>query len=197
MATALEAKPFIDKLGLKKYSKEPLKQFLNKDILLVISGVGKTNAAIAATYCCKKHKPPFILNMGAAGATDMSHPVGSILHVYQIFEHDRPQFPSQKPYIHKTDKLKGFSTAKLASGDKPILDPTDRKTISKFAGLVDMEAAGIAQACKTFKTKCYVFKYVSDTPDHIGGAGILINMAKYREPFFDFFSNDVMPLLFK
>lgn len=197
MATTLEAKPFIDKLGLKKYGKEAFKQFLNNNILLVISGIGKTNAAIAATYCCKTYKPLFILNLGAAGATDLTHEVGSILHVNQILEHDRPQFPSQKPFVHKPDKLKGFPTAKLATGDRPVIDPTGRKIISEYAGLVDMEAAAIAQTCKIFKTKCYVFKYVSDTPDHTGGVDILINMIQYREPFFDFFSRSVMPRLIK
>ena len=195
MATTIEAKPFIDKLGLKKYGKESFKQFSNNNILLVISGVGKTNAAIAATYCCKTYKPPYILNMGAAGATDRTHRAGSILHVNQILEHDRPQFPSRKPFTHKPDRLKGFSTAKLATGDRPVIDPTGRKIISEYASLVDMEAAAVAQACKTFKTKCYVFKYVSDTPDHTGGIDILKNMIKYREPFFDFFSDSILPQL--
>ncbi|MBW1846518.1 MAG: 5'-methylthioadenosine/S-adenosylhomocysteine nucleosidase [Deltaproteobacteria bacterium] len=197
MATTLEAKPFIERLNLKKYGKESFKQFSNDKILLVISGVGKTNAAIAATYCCKKYNPPYILNMGSAGATDSTHRLGSILHVYKIFEHDRPQFPFKKPHTHKPDRLKGFPTAKLATGDRPVIDPNGRKIISEYASLVDMEAAAIAQACKTFKTKCYVFKYVSDTPDHTGGADILKNMLEYREPFFDFFSSKVMPLLLK
>jgi adenosylhomocysteine nucleosidase len=197
MATTLEAKPFIDKLDLKKYGKESFKQFANKNILLVISGVGKTNAAIATTYCCKKYNPKHLVNMGAAGATDSTHQLGAILHVNKIFEHDRPQFPFKKPHTHKPNKLKGFPTATLATGDRPIIDPNDRKVISKYASLVDMEAAAIAQACKLFKTKCYVFKYVSDTPEHTGGADILKNMMEYREPFFDFFSSKVTPLLLK
>lgn len=197
MATTLEAKPFIERLNLKKYGKESFKQFSNDKILLVISGVGKTNAAIAATYCCKKYNPPYILNMGSAGATDSTHRLGSILHVYKIFEHDRPQFPLKKPHTHKPDRLKGFPTATLATGDRPVIDPNGRKIISEYAGLVDMEGAAIVQTCKTFKTKCYVFKYVSDTPDHTGGADILKNMLEYREPFFDFFSSKVMPLLLK
>jgi len=197
MATTLEAKPFIDKLNLKKYGKGSFKQFLNENILLMISGVGKTNAAIATTYCCKKYHPPYILNMGAAGATDSTHQLGSILHIYKIFEHDRPQFPSRKPHAHKPDRLKGFSTATLATGDRPVIDPNGRKIISKYASLVDMEGAAIAQTCKTFKTKCYVFKYVSDTPEHTGGADILKNMINYRKPFFDFFSSAIMPLLLK
>jgi len=197
MATTLEAEPFINKLNLNKFGKESFKQFANENILLAISGISKTNAAIATTYCCREYKPVFIINMGAAGTTNAVHPLGAILHIHKIFEHDRPQFPSSKPYVYKPNRLKGFPTAALATGDRPVIDPDDRKRISKYASLVDMEAAAVAQACKAFKTKCYVFKYVSDTPNHTGGTQIIKNMIKYREPFFDFFSESILPRLLK
>lgn len=197
MATTLEADPFINKLDLKKHGKESFKQFANENMVLAISGIGKTNAAIAATYCCKEFAPSHVVNLGAAGASDATHPLGSILHIHKIVEHDRPQFPSKKPFTHKPNKLKGFTTSTLATGDTPVIDPNGRKAISKYASLVDMEAAAIVQACKIFKTKCYVFKYVSDTPDHTGGAAILKNMIEYRKALFDFFVESIMPRLVK
>ena len=195
MATSLEAEPFINNLDLKKYGYESFKQFMKDNIRLVISGVGKTDAAIATTYCCTKYNPSCIINLGAAGATNATYSLGTILHVRKIVEHDRPQFPFQKPHSHKPDTLKGFPITTLATGDRPIVDPKERNAVSKYANLVDMEAAAIVQTCRTFKTKCYVFKYVSDTPDHAGGAEILKNMKAYRKPFFEFVLSNVIPLL--
>lgn len=195
MATLLEAKPFIKNLKLKKTGREPFEQFSRDDFQLIISGIGKTNAAAATTFCCREFKPACVVNMGAAGATDHSYPVGAIFHIDRIIEYDRPRFFSGKPFVHKPDRLKGFSIASLASGDRPVIEPEDRKVISAQASLVDMEAAAVVQACKIFQTTCYVFKFVSDTPGHTRVIDILKNIRKYREPLFDFFMESIIPLL--
>ena len=166
MAMMLEAKPFVEGLALKKSATEPFVIFQNGSILLIISGIGKVNAADATVYCCQKFNPACICNLGAAGATDFSYGLGEIFHIKKIFDYDRPEFNSKSPHIHKPHILSRFKTAKLATCDKAVLDPGERKKIAINAGLVDMEGASVAQTCGKFKTRCYLFKFVSDTPKH-------------------------------
>jgi len=195
MAMMLEAKPFVKGMALKKSATKPFVTFQNKNILLIISGIGKANAAKATVYCCQKFKPACICNLGAAGATDFSYGLGEIFHIKKIFDYDRPEFNSKIAQIHKPHILNRFNTAKLATCNKAVLDPAERKKIAIKAGLVDMEGASVAQACGRFKTKCILFKFVSDTPKHTSDKEILKNIRLYRTPFYDFFYSSVLPVL--
>lgn len=195
MATMLEAKPFIAGLSLTKLEQKPFPVYSNKNYFLIISGIGKTNSAMACTYSCFKFKPSCIMNMGAAGATRTGYVLGEPLNITKAFEYDRPQFNSKAPHSHMPDILKGFTYATIATFDRPVLDPVERRKISKTANLIDMESASIIQACNRFKIKCYVFKFVSDTPEHIRDNDIIENIKVYRNAFFSFFRESVMPLL--
>jgi len=195
MATMLEAKPFVQGMALQQSATKPFIIFRNDHILLIISGIGKTNAAVATTYILERFKPTCICNLGAAGATDFSHGLGEILHITKIFEYDRPEFKSKKPRIHQPHILNGFKTATLATGDKVVLDPEQRQKISTYAGLVDMEGAAVTQACRLLQPKCIMFKFVSDTPKHTSNEDIVKNIRLYRTPFFEFFCSSVMPIL--
>jgi len=193
MATLLEAKPFVPGLSLKQTRKTPFPLFQNDNLLLIVSGIGKANAAMATAYCCQKYTPACICNLGAAGAAGVGHSLGEIFHIDEIIEYDRPELKSGKPHIHKPDTIDGFRTAKLATSDRAILDPDERKKISKNADLIDMEGASVVQACRKFRTKCFMFKFVSDTPEHTRSEDIVENIRWCRSFFYEFFWDSVMP----
>ena len=195
MATLLEAKPFIGGFSLIKLESKPLPVYRNENIILVISGIGKANSAMACAYSCLRFGPFCIVNLGAAGATGDGHTLGEPLHITRAFEHDRPQFKSKSPHKHMPDIIEGFSYATIATLDRPVLDPAERQKLSKTADLIDMESASIIQACKKFKTKCYIFKFVSDTPEHTRDNDIVENIKKYRNTFFNFFRESILSQL--
>jgi len=196
MATMLEAKPFVLGMSLKQTRKTPFRLFQNDNTLLIISGIGKANAAMAVVYCCLKFKPGCICNLGAAGAAHSGYDLGETFHIRKVIEHDRPDLNSKKAYmIHEPDLLKGFKTAKLATSDRAVLDPLERKAISSAADLLDMEGAAVVQACRKFEASCYLFKFVSDTPDHTRDQDIVDNIRRYRERFYAVFTDAVMPVL--
>ena len=197
MATMVEAKPFVLGMDLKELEKKPFPVFRNDNTLLVISDIGKANAAMATTYCCHNFKPSCIFNLGAAGASGFPHPLGDIYHINKILEYDRPKLTSDELTIHKPDVLDGFQTATLSTSDRAIIDPEERKKISVFAELMDMEGASVVQACRIFKIKCYAFKFVSDTPEHTENGDIIKNIKAYRKPFCDFFLRSVVPHITK
>lgn len=195
MATLLEAKPFIGGLSLKKLELKPFPVYRNKNHILIISGIGKANSAMACAYACLKFNPFRIVNLGAAGATATGYALGEPLHINKAFEYDRPQFKSKAPHKHIPDILEGFSYAKIATLDRPVLDPAERQQLSKTADLIDMESASVIQTCRKFGTGCYLFKYVSDTPEHTRDNDIIENIKIYRNAFFSFFRQSVLPLL--
>jgi len=192
MATMLEAKPFVLGMSLRKTRKGPFRLFQKDRIRLIISGIGKANGAMATAYGCQKYNPVCICNLGAAGATHSGYDLGEIFHIHKIVEHDRPDLKSGEPYIHKPDILTGFQTATLATSDRAILAPDERNEIFRVADLLDMEGASVVQACRKFKTQCFVFKLVSDTPDHTRDEDIVTNIRLYRSHLYEYFKNSVM-----
>lgn len=195
MATLLEAKPFIKGLSLKRVSARPFPVYRAGKIAAVISGIGKANCAMAAAYACLELDPRLLVNLGAAGATDAALPLGANLHVYRAVEFDRPGLRTKAPHEHTPDVLKGFSLAAIATLDRPTLECGERRALAEKARLVDMESASFIQACRKFGKKCYVFKFVTDTPAHTHGSDIVDNIEKYRDRFFDFFRQSVLPRL--
>jgi adenosylhomocysteine nucleosidase len=195
MATLLEAKPFVLGMSLKQTQNRPFRIFQNDRVLLIISGIGKANAAMATAACCHTYTSSCICNLGAVGAAGSGHGLGEIFHIHEIIEYDRPELKSGKPRIHKPDTLTGFPTAKLSTSDRAILGPDERKKISQNADLIDMEGAAVVQACRKFKTKCFMFKFVSDTPEHTRSENIVDNIRGYRDLFYEYFRDSVMPVL--
>jgi nucleoside phosphorylase len=77
-----------------------------------------------------------------------------------------------------------------------VRDPAERERIAMDAQIVDMEGASVVQACRRFHTKCYLFKFVSDTPDHSTSNDIVKNITFHRNAFFRFFRDMVLPRMF-
>ena len=184
MATVLEAEPFIQQLSLQLCVREPFELYRRDHLCLVISGIGKTNAAMASAWLILTETPKFIVNAGAAGATDNCSELGSIYQISEVIEPDRMIFELYDN-IPDIPLLRGagvcrIRTAVLATQDKPVKSPEDRYALSADARLSDMEGAAVVQVCKKFKTPCYLFKFVSDTPtDH----RIRENIGRYRDRF--------------
>lgn len=197
MATMLEAASLIEKVSLVKIADQPFLIYQGEDIVLVISGIGKTNAAMATTYCCLKYSPFWICNLGAAGATKFLYQTGELYHIVKVIEHDRPHLQSDSPRIHIPYILSGFKTATLATQDKPVVDQKEREQIAPLADLVDMEAAAVVQACRKLSTPCVIFKFVSDTPAHSRHEEIAAHIKHHRYLLSDFFSRSVLPALKK
>jgi len=184
MATLLEAQPFVERLGLRVYERNPFEIYGNEKFMLIISGIGKANAAAASAYLLMRKPFSCVFNLGAAGALDDSHAMGTVCHISKIIEPDRPGLRSGIPHEHQPDMLEGFPMATLATQDKPVISAEERKQIALKATLADMEGASVVQTCRFFQTKCYVFKFVSDTPEN---HAIVKNIEYYRDDFCSFF----------
>ena len=161
MATLLEAVPFIRDLSLREWGAEPFSLYGDDRIALIISGIGKANAAMACAYLIQTRRPALVCNLGAAGAADRRCALGECYHISKVIEPDRPGLKSGLPHEQ----------------------------------LPDMEGAAVVQTCRRFHVKCFLFKFVSDTPDHRQSDEIVKNIELYRDAHSRFFKDSVLPRL--
>ncbi len=147
-------------------------RYEKKDMLLIVTGVGKTNAASGLAYMLTTYPQiKQIINLGIVG--------GHKVNLYETFvvseatyhdvdltafNYEYGQIP-KFPAIHFTDvrilnKLQGFQQIRLYTGDVFSIKP-----INDNPYIVDMEGASIYQVAHSFKYPVVSIKVVSDVLD--------------------------------
>ena len=138
---------------------------LPTEVPLVLTGIGKVEAATAATEAIAGLRPELVLNVGTAGAlrpglTGLFVPSVVLNHDYsadaiRALGHDA---------VDEIDLPGGDGTV-LATGDLFVTDPVVRDAIAARAHLVDMEGFAVARACQRAGVPCRLVKIVSDAAD--------------------------------
>lgn len=187
MATYIEAKPFVEKMNWLGSGKRPFPVYYGGRVTLVVSGMGKANAGAACAWLCARGSVKCIVNIGAAGANRNGLPSGGIHHIRTTLETDRLHFKTREPFCHNPSVMEGFSTLRLATCDEPVIDPEQRRQTAAIAELSDMEGAAVVQTANQFAIPCFLFKFVSDTPEDTEGSQIVANIRQYRDLAFAFF----------
>ena len=157
------------------------------DIVLVKSGIGKVNAAIATTLLIQQYAPDVVLNTGSAGGFKESLEVGTVVISDEVRHHDVDatafgyeigQVPGMPPSYSADEKLiqiakeaveeigeHDHAIGLIASGDVFMSD-ANRVGIVKeqFPAMIaaEMEAAAVAQVCHQFDTPFVVIRALSD-----------------------------------
>lgn len=192
MATMLEAEPFVQGLGLERLEGALFPVYLNDSLVLVISGIGKANAAMAALFIVVKYNVEIIYNLGAAGALRAGMSVGDIFQIDRVIESDRPRIAGREMRAYAPDTLDGFKSASLATQDRPAVLADERVSLAEYADLVDMEGAAVLQACRRAGARCHLFKIVSDTVEHSRDEDIVENIRRVRWSLCEFFASEVL-----
>jgi nucleoside phosphorylase len=118
MATMLEASPFIKGLALEKISVKPFPVFSSDNVILIISGIGKVYAALAASILIREYGSKCLINTGAAGGLRTEYRTGDILHITEVIDFDRPKLINKEIRIIKPDVMPGFKNVSLATLDR-------------------------------------------------------------------------------
>jgi hypothetical protein len=186
IVTALdpEARPLIEHYRLKRDSSLPYTLYRNEDTLLLVSGIGKANAAMAVSallgWRIPKRDDVFI-NIGICGAP-ITFPVGEALLIHQIIDGDRRYYPDilYPHFLRETS---------LICADVP------QSTTSDFP--VDMESSGIFQAAsRFFKLHQMAFlKIVSDhcEPKNVTKEGVISLVGSHLMTF-DHLRENLIPI---
>ena len=151
---------------------EQVRPFLGEGDVLVVSGIGKVNAAAAAQKAIDDGADE-ILNCGLVGGLDPAMSVGDVFEVSQAVEYDFDlavlngtglgvHDERDTPYFDCAAKG-AYPVRILASGDRftnDLKDVEDARSLG--ASLRDMEGAAIAHVCERNGMKCRMIKVVSD-----------------------------------
>jgi len=138
-----EVAPIIKYYKLKKEN-TPFEIFKNDEIIVIISGIGKINSAIATTYLLSNYDIDFCINFGIAGSSKFE--VGEIFLINKINKNLYPDILYSHP----------FSESEIICSDEIITNGEFR--------LVDMESEGFFKAATKFipLENIFIIKIVSD-----------------------------------
>ncbi|MFI1653544.1 nucleosidase [Streptomyces sp. NPDC020472] len=139
-------------------------QFLDTELPVLLTGMGKVNAATAlATVLGRGPRPSGIVNLGTAGALRPgwtgTHVVGTVV------QHDL----DGELLVTLTGETYGAPLALpdggdvvLATGDTFVSDEAARARLAERAPLVDMEGYALAAAAELAGVPLRIVKHVSD-----------------------------------
>lgn len=162
-----------------------------KNVVVVRSGTGKVNAAVAAEILAGIFKVDAIINTGIAGSLNKDINIGDVVLSTDAIEHDIDQTtfgfkkginPDQPESIYTADpELRkiakeacekacpyiGVFEGRVLSGDQFISDPEIKdEMVELFGGLcVEMEGAAIAHTAWLNQIPYLVIRAISDKAD--------------------------------
>jgi adenosylhomocysteine nucleosidase len=141
---------------------------LPPDLPLVITGVGKTVAAVATARALAADPDPCsltVLNVGSAGA--LRPGLSGLYLPGTVVNHDLSAAAIRALGEDPREELAvpGGSEIVLASGDLFVSDSAVRDALAERAHLVDMEGYAVAFAAAEFGARVELVKHVSDNAD--------------------------------
>lgn len=165
----------------------------DNSLVIMKSGIGKVNAALATMQLIRQFAPELVINTGVAGGTGSDAGILDIVVGDRIAYHDVwcgpdtvegqaalcPRFFESDKNVTSLSVLQGNPRVRhglIASGDIFVADPAvvaHIKTLYPEVLAVDMESAAIAHTCYLQNTPFFCIRVVSDTP------GEADNIAQY------------------
>ena len=142
---------------------------INADTIVLITGIGKVNAASKLTEALLAYPITRIINIGVSGATK-PYQLNTLYQIEKAYYHDAhaeafgylpyqiPGMPTHYETTLNLDTLKSFSIQKanLYTGDEFVVSNKG------FEGLIDMEGCSLYQVAYLYKKPIISFKLVSD-----------------------------------
>lgn len=165
-------------------------ELAGKRMVLVLSGIGKVNAAVSTSWVIHQFAPDCIINTGSAGGLGKGLKVGDVVIGETVAHHDVdvtafgyvwgqvPQLPaafaSDENLIHQAEKaaqvFEGAAVTQglIVSGDRFVHSSegvTEIRSHFPEVKAVEMEAAAIAQTCYQLEVPFVIIRAVSDSAD--------------------------------
>jgi len=133
------------------------------ELPILVTGVGKVNAAIAVSTILGAHRPSSIVNLGTAGAlrdgVTGTHVISTVI---QHDLNDAAIYDLVGIHFGAPMEFEAGDGTVLATGDRFISKPEVRERLAKDADLVDMEGYAVARAAQWAGIPVTLVKEVSD-----------------------------------
>jgi adenosylhomocysteine nucleosidase len=143
------------------------RQPMPEGVVLIHSGVGKLNAALATVAAIAQHRPRLIINYGTAGA--VHERARGLLEVGRVIQRDMDAEPlaprGTTPFATlPSDIRSGVTGICCATGDS-FVRSADAWLHEQHADIVDMELFAIADVCRRSALPWRAWKYITDNAD--------------------------------
>ena len=164
-------------------------KLFGKDAVIVVCGIGKVFAAVAAQTIVCEYSPDIIINTGVCGSLIPELKINDILVASGAVQHDMDtsglgdppgmvsgvnviEFPCSKQlgemFLASCERA-GFSarTGIIATGDQFIGGGEKKEYLAEHFGAsgCDMESGAIAHVCYINKLPCAIIRAISDNAD--------------------------------
>lgn len=155
-------------------------------VVLLKSGIGKVNAAMATTILMERFQPNVVINTGSAGGFSHNLSVGDIVISQEVVHHDVdatafdyeygqvPRLPAtfkaDQQLLNRTKHVMeqldlNYEVGLIATGDSFMSDEakiTRLKEIFPDTLAAEMEGAAIAQVCYQYNVPFIIIRAISD-----------------------------------
>ena len=156
-------------------------------IEVIYSGVGKVNAASAATLALLVLRPALVINYGTAGKIGKKiHGLVEVAHVVQRDMMAMPLAPrGRTPFSPALDQLSsGFGDVICGTGDS-FVTSSDPWLNENNIDIVDMELFAIAHVCQRHSIPWRAFKFITDDANDFAAEHWTANVADGQQLFWD------------
>ena len=154
---------------------------------VIYSGVGKVNAASAATLALLVLRPSLVINYSTAGKISKKlHGLVEVAHVVQRDMMAMPLAPrGSTPFSSNLDKLaSGFGDVICGTGDS-FVTSSDPWLVENNIDIVDMELFAIAHVCQRHSVPWRAFKFITDHANNLAAEHWTANVAAGQDLFWD------------
>lgn len=158
-----EASPFIKHFRLKKdFESQKFQIYKSKEVILIITGIGKIESAIAVTYLLTKYEPTdadFLINVGICGTSDENIGIGTAFLCNKIIDHDTKRNVYPDMLFKHPFREASIETCSTAVNDEEAYIKGQ---------LVDMEASAVYLSARVF-LKMHQMLFIKIVSDHLKG----------------------------
>ncbi len=186
----------------------------DEEVVVVLAGVGKVNAAVASTLVCERFDPDALISIGVAGGLKQEQEVGDLVLSSAAIQADFDtsfidgpeglglRFEADASMIERAKKAAEkaglrYSTGVVATQDLFMAHEDDyARLMSRFEDCAcsEMEGGAIAQVATRFKLPFLVIRTLSDVVVHddnpVEFTSFAASSAKKAAEFLEIFCTD-------
>lgn len=194
-ATHQEARPYLARSGAKEVAAAPFALFElgSPAVVVIISGMGKVSAALAAQMLIRERHCDRILNAGVCGALvdEVDLTPGNIFRISAVVE--GPSGPGVPVDVIRCtgDLWQNLPAARLVTVEPPVFNTAERRRLASWGELVDMEGAAVARVAKLYGIPWDMIKGVTDTAGDGERINLHRNLAAVSEAVAEHLSNGI------
>lgn len=154
---------------------------------VIYTGLGKVNAASAATLALLVLRPKLVINYGTAGK--INETLRGLVEVSHAVQRDMLPGPlgprGHTPFSSGPDRLvSGHGGVTCGTGDSFVTE-TDPWLIENGVDIVDMELFAIAHVCQRHSIPWRAFKFITDDANDFAHQHWIANLANGQDLFWD------------